>query len=107
MAVENPESRAAQAERLRITRLALMREWGMKHEIEFCRRIGIRQNRWRFYERAQRGVPPETALRLAREFKIPITWLYQGARHELQSPLLDAIEAVERAEAGNPAAKRR
>lgn len=107
MVVENPESRPAQAERLRVTRLALMREWGMKYERDFCKRIKISQNRWRFYERGQRGVPPDTALRLNREFRVPITWIYQGARFELQDPLLSAIEEVERNKGAKIASKPR
>lgn len=94
---ENPESIEAQAERVRLTRLALMRDWGIDSEKVFCARVHIGQNTWRFYERG-RGLPVPVALRFAREYRIPITWFYQGDKTDLPRYLIERMREVEEEE---------
>lgn len=90
-----PESTAAVAERLRLTRLA----FGMK-KATWCRLVGISQPAWAGVEGtkntpAMNRIALDQALLICRATGVSLDWIYRGNRDGLPMKLALALREVE------------
>jgi transcriptional regulator with XRE-family HTH domain len=59
-------------------RLSAMRQALGLSQAELCRAIGVSANRWNQYEKGERKITVEIAIKLQRKFGITLDWVYLG-----------------------------
>jgi transcriptional regulator with XRE-family HTH domain len=64
-------------------RLSAMREALNLSQAELCRAINVSPNRWNQYEKGERKITIEVAIKLTLKFHVPLDWVYLGDRSML------------------------
>lgn len=79
------------------SRLAFLRRamgYGDREQAAFARQVGLRPNHLSMIESGQRGLRPQQAIRVCRQFGVTTDWIYMGQATALPDELRRKLTAA-------------